>query len=118
MLEDLKKVITKARIELADDAKTEFIPVTIPTLMALYETERLVQALNDYSIPVLNIIVNQLIPPSDTCVFCKKRYDIQEKTMMTLKQYFGKYDFTKVPMVPQEIRGLEQLELLAKTLFS
>jgi len=117
MLEDLKKTITKARIELADDAKTEFIPVTIPTLMALYETERLIQSLVDYSIPVFNIIVNQLIPPSKTCPFCKKRYEIQEKTMLTLKQYFGKYNLTQVPMVPQEIRGIEQLQLLAKVLF-
>jgi len=118
MLEDLKKVITKARIELADDAKTEFIPVTIPTLMALYETERLINALVDYSIPVFNIIVNQLIPPSDHCPFCQKRYEIQEKTMLTLKQYFGKYNLTEVPMVPQEIRGVEQLTLLAKILFA
>ncbi|HUT82059.1 MAG TPA: ArsA family ATPase [Candidatus Bathyarchaeia archaeon] len=117
-METLKKVITKARIELADDEKTEFIPVTIPTLMALYETERLINSLNEYSIPVLNLIVNQLIPPSKDCPFCSKRYDIQEKTMMTLKQYFGEYNFTEVPMVPQEIRGIEQLQILANILFS
>ncbi|MHA1211620.1 MAG: ArsA family ATPase [Candidatus Heimdallarchaeota archaeon] len=116
-MEALKKVITKARIELADDEKTEFIPVTIPTLMALYETERLIQSLHEFCIPVLNIIVNQLIPPSKDCAFCAKRYDIQEKTMLTLKQYFGKYNFTEVPMVPQEIRGIEQLKLLAHVLF-
>ena len=36
---------------------------------------------------------------------------------MTLKQYFDKYEFIEVPMVPQEIRGVEQLEILAKILF-
>ncbi|MGC9779099.1 MAG: ArsA family ATPase [Candidatus Heimdallarchaeota archaeon] len=117
MLESLKKVITKARIELADDTKTEFIPVTIPTLMALYETERLVVTLTEYSIPVEHMIINQLIPPSKDCKFCAKRFEIQEKTMMTLKQYFGKYDLIEIPMVPQEIRGIEQLKLLAEKLF-
>ncbi|NHJ83828.1 MAG: ArsA family ATPase [Asgard group archaeon] len=117
MLETLKKTITKARIELADDARTEFIPVTIPTLMALYETERLISALIEYSIPVQHIIINQLIPPSKDCPFCAKRFDIQEKTMMTLRQYFDKYEFVEVPMVPQEIRGVEQLEILGKILF-
>ncbi|NHJ49858.1 MAG: AAA family ATPase [Asgard group archaeon] len=116
-LETLKKVITKARIELADDEKTEFIPVTIPTLMALYETERLITTLNDYSIPVEHLIINQLIPPSKNCPFCAKRFEVQEKTMLTLKQYFGKYDLIEVPMVPQEIRGIEQLTLLAEKLF-
>lgn len=118
VMESLKKVITKARIELVDDTKTEFIPVTIPTLMALYETERLINSLNDFNIPVINLIVNQLIPPSKDCPFCAQRFTVQEKTMMTLKQYFGQYNFTEVPMVPQEIRGIEQLEMLAKVLFS
>jgi len=118
MLESLKKTITKARIELADDQRTEFIPVTIPTLMALYETERLINSLIDYSIPVEHLIVNQLMPPNKKCQFCAKRFDIQEKTMLTLKQYFDKYDFVEVPMVPQEIRGIEQLETLAKILFN
>ncbi len=116
-LEALKKIITKARIELADEAKTEFIPVTIPTLMALYETERLLATLMDYSIPVEHIIVNQLIPPSKDCPFCAQRFKVQEKIMMTLKQYFGKYDLVEIPMVPQEIRGIEQLTLLAEKLF-
>ncbi|NHK30519.1 MAG: ArsA family ATPase [Asgard group archaeon] len=118
MLETLKKVITKARIELADDAKTEFIPVTIPTLMALYETERLITTLRDYSIPVEHLIINQLIPPSKDCPFCAQRFEVQEKTMLTLKQYFNKYDLIEIPMIPQEIRGIEQLKLLAKKLFS
>ncbi|NHJ33271.1 MAG: hypothetical protein FK732_10430 [Asgard group archaeon] len=116
-LESLKKVITKARIELADNAKTEFIPVTIPTLMALYETERLIVTLKEYSIPVEHLIINQLIPPSKDCPFCAQRYKVQEKTMMTLKQYFGQYGLVEIPMVPQEIRGIEQLELLAEKLF-
>ena len=117
ILESLKKTITKARIELADDQRTEFIPVTIPTLMALYETERLINSLTEYGIPVENLIVNQLMPENNKCQFCAKRFDIQEKTMLTLKQYFGKYNFVEVPMVPQEIRGIEQLEMLAKILF-
>ena len=116
-LESLKKIITKARIELADDARTEFIPVTIPTLMALYETERLITTLMDYSIPVEHLIINQLIPPSKDCPFCAQRYKVQEKMMMTLKQYFGKYDLVEIPMVSQEIRGIEQLTLLAERLF-
>ncbi|MBK5112336.1 MAG: ArsA family ATPase [Candidatus Heimdallarchaeota archaeon] len=116
-LESLKKIITKARIELADDTKTEFIPVTIPTLMALYETERLLTTLMDYSIPVEHIIVNQLIPPSKDCPFCAQRFKVQEKMLMTLNQYFGKYDLVEIPMVPQEIRGIEQLTLLAEKLF-
>ncbi len=117
MLETLKKTITKARIELADDTKTEFIPVTIPTMMALYETERLITSLKEYGIPVEHIIVNQLIPSSKDCPFCAKRFEIQEKTMLTLKQYFGEFIQTNVPMVPQEIRGIEQLTLLAEVLF-
>lgn len=117
VMETLKKTITKARIQLADETKTEFIPVTIPTMMALYETERLITSLKEYGIPVEHIIVNQLIPLSKDCPFCAKRFEIQEKTMLTLKQYFGEFIQTEVPMVPQEIRGIEQLTLLAEVLF-
>ncbi len=117
VMETLKKTITKARIQLADETKTEFIPVTIPTMMALYETERLITSLKEYGIPVEHIIVNQLIPPSKDCQFCAKRFEIQEKTMLTMKQYFGEFIQTEIPMVPQEIRGIEQLKLLSKVLF-
>ena len=117
MMETLKKTITKARIQLADETKTEFIPVTIPTMMALYETERLITSLKEYGIPVEHIIINQLMPPSKDCPFCAKRFEIQEKTMLTLKQYFGDFIHTEVPMVPQEIRGIEQLKILGDVLF-
>ncbi|MHA1557162.1 MAG: ArsA-related P-loop ATPase, partial [Candidatus Heimdallarchaeota archaeon] len=80
-------------------------------------TERLITSLKEYGIPVEHIIVNQLIPPSKDCPFCAKRFEVQEKTMLTLKQYFGEFIQTEIPMVPQEIRGIEQLTLLAEILF-
>ena len=49
VLEQLRKRVEIARVHLQDSKETEFVPVTIPTVMSDWETERLLEALEEYN---------------------------------------------------------------------
>jgi len=58
----------EARRLFRDQARTEFIIVTIPTVMAVAESERLAASLRQEQVPVRRIVVNQMVRESDVSV--------------------------------------------------
>nr|GEZ01836.1 ATPase ARSA1-like [Tanacetum cinerariifolium] len=61
----------KVRELFRDTNSTEFVIVTIPTVMAISESSRLRASLTKESVPVKRLIVNQILPPSASdCKFC------------------------------------------------
>lgn len=51
----------EARQLFRDKERTEFIIVTIPTVMAVAESERLATSLQTEEVPVKRILINQLV---------------------------------------------------------
>jgi arsenite-transporting ATPase len=51
---------------LSDASKSEFVVVTIPTALAMAETERLVGSLKQEAIAVKHVVVNQVLKSQDT----------------------------------------------------
>jgi arsenite-transporting ATPase len=119
VLEHQKKVIEDARSILNDPKLTTFVPVMIPELMAINETERLLSTLLEYEIPNDHIIVNMIIPPGEHCKFCASRQKMQESNLKEITEiYDEEYDLTLVPLFTSEIHGIELLRKLGtKTLF-
>ncbi|CAN4119287.1 unnamed protein product [Withania somnifera] len=77
-LEQLRERMTKVRDLFHDSATTEFIIVTIPTVMAVNESSRLCASLKKETVPVRRLIVNQVLPPSTLeCKFCVMRRKVR-----------------------------------------
>ncbi|MHA1321903.1 MAG: ArsA family ATPase [Candidatus Helarchaeota archaeon] len=110
-LNHMKKVIENANEELSAPDRTSFIIVMIPELMAVYETERLIQTLYEYEIPVSNIIVNQIPPPPENnCSFCLQRRKMYLNNIKKIKElYTDDFNLIEIPLAPTEIRGIKQL---------
>jgi len=68
-LESQKHDVSKVKKLLTDSKTTEFVPVTIPEPMSIYEIERLVQLLENTRIPVNSVIANRIIIEDDKCPF-------------------------------------------------
>ncbi|MHA1594462.1 MAG: ArsA family ATPase [Candidatus Baldrarchaeia archaeon] len=117
VLEALKETIRRAKEELSDLKKTRFVPVMIPEMMAIYETERLLRSLYEYEIPVTHVIVNMIHPKVPDCSFCRSRYEMQRRNLEKIVKYYDDFSIVYLPLFPNEVRGLEQLRKVARYLF-
>lgn len=111
----IAKDITKVNKLLAKERLAEFVPVMIPEPMSIYETERLLAILKDLNISVRNIIVNRVAMKED-CPFCQSRQRDQENHLSEIERRFGRYNLIKMPLFPQEIRGIDALARYAEVL--
>lgn len=116
-LESQKKDISKVKKLLTDSKTTEFVPVTIPEPMSIYEIERLVQLLENARVPVNSVIANRIIIEDNKCHFCLARKEEQEKYVKEIEEKFVSYNLLKMPLFPKEIRGVEDLTLYGEILF-
>ncbi len=116
MLQETKEKIIAARTSLADSKLTQFVVVMIPEAMAVFETQRLLASLNTWSIPVSNVIVNQLVPENPSCAFCTSRRRMQQSNLQDIRDLYGDLHVTEVPLFDHEIRGIEELRKLGAIL--
>ncbi len=118
-LELMRDQVVRARKILTDSSQAEFIVVTIPTLMALWETERLITALRTYDMSVNQIYVNQISPQNPSCPYCSRRYENQKKALdRLLHLYRDEFEIVQVPLFDHEIQGIDSLLSLGNDLYS
>ncbi|MBU2639318.1 MAG: ArsA family ATPase [Nanoarchaeota archaeon] len=110
------KTIKRGRKILTNPAQTEFIPVTAPNALSIYQTERLINNLGKLKIPVEYMVVNKIIP-TNKCDFCKSRRKQQENYIREINKKFSKYKITEMPQFEYEINGLKKLTEFSETLF-
>ena len=115
-LEQMKEDVKRVSSVFTNYKKTEFVPVTIPEAMGVYETERLIGGLNKYEIPVRNIIINGVMPEAE-CAFCASVKRDQERYIEEISSEFGKYEIIQMPVFPHEIRGIDGLTEYGEILF-
>lgn len=112
-MNDIKRV----RLLLVNARSTEFIPVTIPEPMSIYEVEKAVKTLKKYRIVVNSIIVNRVIEGDGRCPFCSARRQGRKKYMREIEEKFAPYNLVKMPLFLYEIRGVGSLTEYSQILF-
>lgn len=117
-LEEMKKRIETARDVLSNPEKTHYNIVMIPEAMSIYESERSLEVLKQYNIPVKSVVVNQLIPDNHKCEFCKEKRRMQQERLKDIMNRFRKFSIMTLPMFREEIRGRKTLEKAGKELYS
>jgi arsenite-transporting ATPase len=112
-LEALKKRIESARELMTDPTVTTFNFVMLAEKMSVYETERAVDHVNEFDIPIDRLFVNQLIPKNKDCDFCTSRRTMQQDNLELIHDMFDDYEIVEIPMLHHEVRGEEMLHTLA-----
>ncbi|KAL8159865.1 hypothetical protein V2J09_001402 [Rumex salicifolius] len=114
-LEKLRERMVKVRELFRDTTATEFVIVTIPTVMAISESSRLCASLKKEQVPVRRLIVNQLLPPSSSdCKFCAMKRKDQTRALDIIQSdpELTSLDLIQAPLVDVEIRGVPALKFL------
>ncbi|XP_041990710.1 ATPase GET3B-like isoform X1 [Salvia splendens] len=114
-LEQLRLSMGRVRDLFRDPETTEFVIVTIPTVMAVNESSRLCASLRKEMVPVNRLVVNQLLPPSASdCKFCSMRKTDQRRALDKIKKdpELAKLKLIESPLVDVEIRGVPALKFM------
>ncbi|XP_002530933.2 ATPase GET3B [Ricinus communis] len=114
-LERLRERMIKVRELFRDTDSTEFVVVTIPTVMAISESSRLHASLKKENVPVKRLIVNQILPPSASdCKFCamKRKDQTRALDMIQSDPELSSLTLIRAPLVDVEIRGVPALQFL------
>lgn len=113
-LEELKQHIENARTMLTDPSVTSFNFVMLSEKMSIYETERAMENVNDFDIPVGRLFVNKLIPENPDCDFCTSRRTMQQDNLTLIHDRFTGCEIVEIPLMDHEIQGPERLNALAE----
>ncbi|XVE99288.1 hypothetical protein REPUB_Repub03eG0185600 [Reevesia pubescens] len=114
-LERLRERMVKVRDLFRDTDSTEFVIVTIPTVMAVSESSRLRASLRKENVPVRRLIVNQILPPSASdCKFCavKRKDQMRALEMIHDDPELSNLRLIQSPLVDMEIRGVPALKFM------
>lgn len=116
-MEELKRSMEMVRELFRDEYQTEFIVATIPNMMAIAESKRLVEELRKEKIPVRHLFVNQIQPGNDDCTFCGARFREHKSNLKYIEQEFGQLQISTVQSFDREVQGSGALRAMASQLF-
>jgi len=110
-LEELKARMAEARDLFRNESSTEFVIVTIPTMMAASESSRLAAALKKDSIPVNKIVVNQVLQDNATERLLATRRADQQRALTHMREDPGLRELQVIqgPLIDLEVRGVPAL---------
>jgi len=133
-LDALRERIERLRAVLRDPDRTDFRVVMIPEEMSVVESERLVDRLGEFGIPVGTLVVNRVMesvgdstdtdvdpdwvvtPSLDDCEFCQRRWQVQQDAIQQATDLFRNRTVKRVPLLADEVRGEAALRVVAACL--
>ena len=133
-LEQLRERIERLRGVLRDPSQTDFRVVMIPEEMSVVESERLVDQLAAFEIPVQTLVVNRVMedlaeitdqavdpewivtPNLEDCEFCQRRWGVQQEALSKSTDLFRGREVKRVPLLADEVRGEAALRVVAACL--
>jgi arsenite/tail-anchored protein-transporting ATPase len=102
---------------LRDRQRTTFILVTIAESLGVRLTERVFEDLREFHLSVPHLIINNLIQEAD-CPFHRRRQAMQRQYVKLLREaYSPSMSLIEVPLLPEEVRGLQGIQQVAGILF-
>lgn len=108
-LETMEIDLRRVGALLQDPTTCEFVPVTIPETLCMLETERLIEHLHGYGIAVKSVVLNRMEAGHAECAFCQSRREAQQDCLGPSLKVLAPYNLIKVPLMPEGVKGQEQL---------
>jgi len=91
--------------------------VTIPEALGVRLTERVIRELGENGLQVGDLIINHIVKESD-CEFHRKRQEMQHRYIRSLEETCAGINIVKLYLSPYEIKGVERIREIGKSLFA
>ena len=114
-----KKKTEEARTLLTDSEKTAFFFVTLPLALPIAVIERFITWVQAFQIPVGGVIVNEVIPKTDTeklSPYVANRMEEQMGYLKLAEEKFPGMIRAVLPLYEKEVNGLEMVSRMAQSL--
>ena len=127
-LREFSDRIEQFRAVLRDPSRTDFRVVMVPEELSVKESERLLDRLGEFGVPVGTVVVNRVmqdpgevaevgdsfVAPNHTdCEFCERRWQVQRGALERSQELFMGHDVRRVPLFAEEVQGEKLLRVVA-----
>lgn len=109
VLEKRKELFRQAGQLLHDRTQTAIVLVMTADVLPLAETTRAIEQLEDSKLTPAAIVVNQLISPTQSDEFWRRRAERQQRLMQDIEKNFSKYPLYPIYLQQTDVRGTEAL---------
>ncbi len=99
-----------------DGASVKYLIVTIPEALGVKMTNRVIGELEQNRLAVENIVINNVVREAD-CEFHRLRKAMQEHYIEELRQTYGDKTLTLLYLAAHEIKGMERIAGVTRSLF-
>jgi arsenite-transporting ATPase len=118
LIESWKALAREVTDFFSDPENVEFILVTIPEALGVYQTRRVKRDLEAHGIDVRHLVINHVVV-DPCCEFLSRRRDMQQPYIEMLEDEYGDdVDLVQVPLMPYEVKGIARLREVESRLFA
>jgi arsenite-transporting ATPase len=117
IIESWKRLSEQTIRFFTDPENVEFIMVTIPEALGVYQSRRVMRDLRRHGLTVRYLIVNDIIRAPD-CEFHRQRWEMQQRYIRQLREELDDHlTLVELPLLPYEVKGVERLAEVERYLF-
>lgn len=118
LIESWKALAEEVTGFMRDPENTEFLLVTIPEGLGVYQARRLVKEFHRFGLEIRYILVNNVLANAESD-FNRRRMEMQQGYIQILRDEYGDgRKILEVPLFAREIKGVERLRELEQVLFA
>ena len=118
IIESWKELAHEVTQFFGDPTNVEFVMVTIPEALGVFQSRRVIADLAEHGIEVHHLIINNVIEEAH-CDFLEQRRAMQQPYVALLEDDYGDVmELTRLPLLPYEVKGIDKLREVERRLFS
>lgn len=116
---DILKGWEKLSAEDMDFLKSDvgFVLVAIPEALSIEQLDGILEEMGKYDFKAGQLIVNNFIKENGSSAFLKEKSDQQKGYLDIINRKYSHLQLNVIPLFPHEIKGLERLKLVERSLY-
>jgi len=116
VLLDRRQKFYQARRALLEPGTSAFILVLIPEKLPILESQKAVEALRGFEVPILGLVVNRVLPSEPLGEFLELRRAREAAYLTQIDDIFSSLPRLRVPLFSRDVEGLDSLRRLGRLL--